>query len=257
MEPEPQQCQRQIPNPLRHQGTPHLCLCASPFRAAPQNPSIACFIYALKYLTSNIVSSLILLFMVFYSSVMDTVASLDSENIHDSALKFFLIFLHSLCFCQVAFICLCLFDWFVVFFFFFFFTRQLPLLSGDPLLSFFEALLKEWRLLEEMSDSWTRAEKIVDEATTSLWQTCSKNDRMGTSVVAQRKQIWLGTKRLQVQSLASLSGLRIQRCPELWYSCRRSSDPALLWLWCRPAAVVLTGPLAWEPPYAASAALKS
>ena len=26
--------------------------------------------------------------------------------------------------------------------------------------------------------------------------------------------------------------------------------------WCRPGAVAPTGPLAWEPPYAASAALK-
>ena len=31
--------------------------------------------------------------------------------------------------------------------------------------------------------------------------------------------------------------------------CRRVSDPALLWLWCRPAATALIGPLAWEPPY--------
>ena len=33
-------------------------------------------------------------------------------------------------------------------------------------------------------------------------------------------------------------------------------DPALLWLWCRLAAAVLIRPLAWEPPYAAGAALK-
>ena len=26
---------------------------------------------------------------------------------------------------------------------------------------------------------------------------------------------------------------------------------ALLWLWCRPAAIALIRPLAWEPPYAA------
>ena len=37
---------------------------------------------------------------------------------------------------------------------------------------------------------------------------------------------------------------------------RRSSDLALLWLWCRPAATALTRPLAWEPPYATGAALK-
>ena len=33
-------------------------------------------------------------------------------------------------------------------------------------------------------------------------------------------------------------------------------DPTLLWLRCRPAATALIGPLAWEPPYAADAALK-
>ena len=34
-------------------------------------------------------------------------------------------------------------------------------------------------------------------------------------------------------------------------------DLALLWLWCRPAALALIKPLAWEPPYASSVALKS
>ena len=38
---------------------------------------------------------------------------------------------------------------------------------------------------------------------------------------------------------------------------RRSSDPALLWLWCRPAAVAPIRPLAWEPPYVSGAAPKS
>ena len=33
-------------------------------------------------------------------------------------------------------------------------------------------------------------------------------------------------------------------------------DLALLWLWCRPAAIALIRPLAWEPPYAAGGALK-
>ena len=35
---------------------------------------------------------------------------------------------------------------------------------------------------------------------------------------------------------------------------KSGSDPALLWLWYRPAAVALNRPLAWE--YAAGAALK-
>ena len=33
-------------------------------------------------------------------------------------------------------------------------------------------------------------------------------------------------------------------------------DPALLWLWRRPAAVAPIRLLAWEPPYAVGAALK-
>ena len=41
-------------------------------------------------------------------------------------------------------------------------------------------------------------------------------------------------------------GLRIQPCPELWCSS----------CWIRLAAVSLIGPLAWESPYAAGAALK-
>ena len=38
--------------------------------------------------------------------------------------------------------------------------------------------------------------------------------------------------------------------------CRRVSDPALLWLWCRPAVVALIRSLAWEPLYAMGVALK-
>ena len=34
-------------------------------------------------------------------------------------------------------------------------------------------------------------------------------------------------------------------------------DPAWLRLWCRPAAAAPIPPLAWEPPYATGAALKS
>ena len=60
--------------------------------------------------------------------------------------------------------------------------------------------------------------------------------------------------RLQVRSLPLLSGLRIRRCPELCVGCRRGSDPALLWLWCRLVATAPIQPLAWEPPYAAGAA---
>ena len=55
-------------------------------------------------------------------------------------------------------------------------------------------------------------------------------------------------------SPGSPSGLRIQRCHELW--CRLGSDLAWLWLWYRPAAVTLIWPVAWESPYAMGVALK-
>ena len=47
--------------------------------------------------------------------------------------------------------------------------------------------------------------------------------------MAQQKRIRLGTMRLQVQSLASLRGLRIQRCRELWCSSKKQlgSDVAV------------------------------
>ena len=38
---------------------------------------------------------------------------------------------------------------------------------------------------------------------------------------------------------------------------RHGSDPALLWLWCRPAAIALIRPLTWELPYATGAALEN
>ena len=60
-----------------------------------------------------------------------------------------------------------------------------------------------------------------------------------------------------VQFLALLSGLRMRCCQvSCGVGCRRGWDPALLWLWCTPVAVALIGPLAWEPPHAASAALE-
>ena len=53
------------------------------------------------------------------------------------------------------------------------------------------------------------------------------------------QRLQLGTLRLQAQSLALLSGLRIRRCRELC---------------CRPASTAPIQPLAWEPPCAMEAA---
>ena len=66
--------------------------------------------------------------------------------------------------------------------------------------------------------------------------------RIGGSWIKSSSQTHEGTMKLQVWSLALLSGLRIQRCPELWY---------------RPAAVAPIQLLSWEPPYASDVALKN
>ena len=71
---------------------------------------------------------------------------------------------------------------------------------------------------------------------------------LGVPIVAQQKRIRLGTERSQIQSLASLSGLRILRCHELWCSLQRQLGSGV--------AVAPIKPPAWEPPYATGAALK-
>ena len=69
----------------------------------------------------------------------------------------------------------------------------------------------------------------------------------GVPVVVQGKQSQLGPMRLQVRSLASLSGSEIQCCQEQW--CRSQTQ-----LGSQVAvAVALTQPLAWEPPHATGA----
>ena len=84
----------------------------------------------------------------------------------------------------------------------------------------------------------------------------AKNQCSGVPIIAQWKLIWPAFVRTQVWSLASLTGLRIWCCCKLWYRCRCSSDPTLLWLWYRPVSRAPIWPLAWEPPFAAGAAIK-
>ena len=57
----------------------------------------------------------------------------------------------------------------------------------------------------------------------------------------------------RVRSLALPSGWGSGVAVSCGVGRRCVSDLALLWLWCRPAATALIGPLAWEPPYAAGA----
>ena len=79
----------------------------------------------------------------------------------------------------------------------------------------------------------------------------------GVPIVAQWKWIWLWSMGCGfnpwLRSVCQRSGIAVS-CD---VSCRHSWDPALLWLWCRPAAVAPIWPLFWELPCATSVALKS
>ena len=75
------------------------------------------------------------------------------------------------------------------------------------------------------------------------------SEKNRSSRVTKQKQIQLGIMRLGIQSLASLSGLRIQHCHELLgrSQTRLGSHVAVALIWH----------LAWETPYAVGVALKS
>ena len=79
---------------------------------------------------------------------------------------------------------------------------------------------------------------------------------MRTSHCGSAATTWLISMRTRVQSLASLSRLRIQCCCELWYRSKTWLRSSLLWLWCKLTAIAPIQPLAWELPHASSAALK-
>ena len=70
--------------------------------------------------------------------------------------------------------------------------------------------------------------------------------------MAQGKQIQPGTMSLQVRSLASLSGLRIRHCRELW--CRLQMQHRSSIAVAVVSATTRIRPLAWELPYVTEAA---
>ena len=117
-----------------------------------------------------------------------------------------------------------------------------------------------WSKNKEESNKMIKWDFIFPEKINLLWwgfiqaikiKDYFKMSGLGSSHLAQRKQIRLGTMRLQVQSLASL---RIRHCCGVGHRC--GWDLALLWLWRRMAAVPLIWLLAWQPPYAAGVALR-
>ena len=75
-------------------------------------------------------------------------------------------------------------------------------------------------LTASMPDFWQI--RISPNNSKCFQGTRSKIYKLGVPVMAQRKRIQLRTVRLWVRSLALLSGLRIQRCRELW--CRSQTQ---------------------------------
>ena len=88
-------------------------------------------------------------------------------------------------------------------------------------------------------------------------KTIKQNSHMGVPIVVQWKRIQLVSLRMWIRSLASISGLRIQRCSELWCRSKMRLGSGIVLLWHRPAAAAPIQSLAWEFPHVASAALKS
>ena len=60
--------------------------------------------------------------------------------------------------------------------------------------------------------------------------------------------------KMQVQSLALLSGLKILHCYKMQY--RSQMWLRMAFLWCRPAAAALILSLAWELQYVSGVAVK-
>ena len=72
----------------------------------------------------------------------------------------------------------------------------------------------------------------------NLWSSCRGSAETNLTSILEDADLILG--------LAMSCGI----------GCRHDSDPKLLWLWYRPAAIALIRLLAWELPYAVGTALK-
>ena len=89
-----------------------------------------------------------------------------------------------------------------------------------------------------------------------LWCSGLRIRLQGIPLVAEQKRVQLVTMRMQIWSLATLSGRGSGIAVRCGVGRRHGLDPTLLWLWCRSKAVVLIWLLAYELLYAGGTALK-
>ena len=74
--------------------------------------------------------------------------------------------------------------------------------------------------------------------------------------MVQQKRTRLVSMSMRVPSPALLVGRGSGVAVSCGVGHRCGSDPELLWLWCRPAAVAPIRPLAWELPHASGATVR-
>ena len=99
---------------------------------------------------------------------------------------------------------------------------------------------------------WIEYKEVINVGRGQMFISFVKNLAFGGNLLwFSGLRTWLISTRIQIRSLASLSVA--SNCDA---GCRCDLDMTLLWLWHRPVAAALFWPLAWELPYAASAALK-
>ena len=94
----------------------------------------------------------------------------------------------------------------------------LPALFLTPPLALFRGSFSNPFVLNSSIFSFTYSllHRLVREFSNLKKSKRIRSTRVGVPIVARQKRTWLASMRTQVPSLASLSGLRIQCCRELW-----------------------------------------
>ena len=103
--------------------------------------------------------------------------------------------------------------------------------------------------MDEMGQKVLRRQQMLQKRRVIFVPKKTKNKKQKPKKPPQMRNSGLGSVETNLTHIREEAGSILG--PTQWVK-----DPVLLWLWGRPAAPALIRPLAWEPPCAASAALK-